>query len=67
MYIRKGDAMKMKRNSGDLFKLFVLVNLLILALMGMPEHPPVNDYPIVTTQQLNKDIAMVANNIKSNR
>lgn len=37
----------MKKNIMDLIKLFILINLLILALMSMPEHAPAEESSIV--------------------
>ena len=55
----------MKNKISDLFKLCVLVSLFVLALLSMPEQPPVSEYPLIGKHQLKGDIAIVGDNIKA--
>lgn len=55
----------MKNNSSALFRLFILVNILVLALLSMPEQPSVRVYPVIGKHQVKGDIAVVGDNIKA--
>jgi len=55
----------MKKNIPALFKLFVLINLLALALLSMPEQSSTRENPIIGKHQVKGDFAMVADNSKS--
>lgn len=55
----------MKKNIAALFKLFILVNLLILALLSMPEHASAAENSVIWKQQASGDFAGVVDKIKS--
>lgn len=55
----------MKHNIAALFKLFILINLLILALLSMPERASANGNPVIWKHQATGDFASVVDKIKT--
>jgi len=55
----------MKHTISALFKLFILINLLILVMLSMPEHASAKENPAVWKYQVKGDFASVVDPIKT--
>ena len=55
----------MNKNIAALFKLFILVNILILALMSMPEHASAVENSVIWKHQVPGNFASVVDKVKT--
>ena len=55
----------MKKNIAALFKLFALINLLIIALLSMPDQASAGEHPVIWKYQAKGQFADVVDNLKA--